>query len=102
MSVNAGRTRDLLKVVGNLASVPWRRVNPIALMNGNKGVLGVNMGHLWGEAERVAGWLRELVALWEAGALRPVVHAEVPFASAAEAHRLLQDRANLGKVVLVP
>lgn len=32
----------------------------------------------------------------------PHIHATVPLANEAEAHRILHDRANLGKVVLVP
>jgi NADPH:quinone reductase-like Zn-dependent oxidoreductase len=37
-----------------------------------------------------------------AGRLRPVVHAVLPLARAADAHRLLEDRAAFGKVVLEP
>ena len=47
----------------------------------------------------------ELLALlpWvEAGRLRPVVHAVLPLAEAAEAHRILESQAQFGKVVLVP
>ncbi|MFC0007772.1 quinone oxidoreductase family protein [Micromonospora siamensis] len=43
--------------------------------------------------------------LWElalAGRLRPAVHAELPLTAAAEAHRIIEARANLGKVVLRP
>ena len=36
------------------------------------------------------------------GVVEPVVHAAVPFAEAAEAHRILAARENVGKVVLVP
>ena len=36
------------------------------------------------------------------GTIAPVVHAEVPFADAPEAHRILAARENIGKVVLVP
>ena len=39
--------------------------------------------------------------LWEEGVVRPVIHAEVPFEEVAEAHRILHDRENIGKVVLV-
>ncbi|MFJ3199768.1 zinc-binding alcohol dehydrogenase family protein [Streptomyces sp. NPDC086989] len=48
------------------------------------------------------GWRR---ALWEAyadGSLRPAVHEEIPLAEAARAHRVVEERRNLGKVVLVP
>jgi len=101
MSANAtSNTRSPLTVLKNLASVPWLRSNPIALINENKGLMGVNMGHMWHEGERVAGWLRELLVLWERGEIRPHVHATVPFENAAEAHRILHARENFGKVIL--
>lgn len=37
-----------------------------------------------------------------AGRLRPVVHATLPLARAADGHRILEDRAAFGKVVLEP
>jgi NADPH:quinone reductase-like Zn-dependent oxidoreductase len=45
----------------------------------------------------------DLLALLDhvaAGRLRPVVHAVLPLAAAADGHRLLEDRAVFGKVVL--
>jgi NADPH:quinone reductase-like Zn-dependent oxidoreductase len=103
MSSNAqGSTRRLLPMLQNVRQIPWTRLMPTWLINHNVGVVGVNMGRLWHEGDRVAGWLRELFDLWEAGHLRPVVHATVPFDTPGEAHRILHDRENLGKVVLVP
>jgi synaptic vesicle membrane protein VAT-1 len=90
---------DFLKAA---LGIPWLDSNPVALINANKGVLGVNMGHLWDESERVTGWLRDVLVLWEKGEVRPHVHAKVPFAEAAEAHRILHRRENIGKVLLVP
>lgn len=102
-SSNATRnTRSAWSAVRNLSAVPWTRINPISMMNENKGVMGVNMGRMWDESERVSGWLRELLALWEQGIFRTHVHATVPFSSAAEAHRILHDRENFGKVILIP
>lgn len=102
-SANAsGNTRNLLGTLGNLAAVPWLKFNPISLMNDNIGVMGVNMGHMWHESERVSGWLEKLLVLWQQGVLRPQVHAQVPFSNAQEAHRIIHDRENLGKVILVP
>ena len=98
----AGTKRNVFKTAGNLWAVPWRKFNPIWLINHNVGVLGVNMGHLWHEQERVASWLEELLGIWKTGELRPLVHATVPFDRAAEAHQILHDRANIGKVVLTP
>ncbi len=102
-SMSAGRdTRSIVTAVSALASVPWLKMNPVALINRNLGILGVNMGHLWDEGERVGQWLAAVMAKWESGAIRPHVHAVVPFAEAAEAHRILHRRENIGKVVLVP
>jgi NADPH:quinone reductase-like Zn-dependent oxidoreductase len=44
----------------------------------------------------------EITAAYRDGAVKPIVCAEVPFAEAGDAHRMLQERRNLGKVVLVP
>lgn len=102
-SANAtGEQRNLLAVARNMWAVPWRKLLPIALINDNKGVLGVNMGHLWHEADRLAQWLRDILVLTEEGQIRPIVHAAIPFDRAAEAHQLIHDRKNIGKVVLVP
>jgi NADPH2:quinone reductase len=45
---------------------------------------------------------RELVALWEAGAVKPLVGATFPLERAPDAHRLIEERKSVGKVVLVP
>lgn len=103
MSANAvGERRSMLTVLRNLLSVPWLRLMPIHLINENKGLLGVNMGRLWDEGPRVRQWLDEVLARVADGRITPDVHATVPFSQAAEAHRILQDRENLGKVLLVP
>ncbi|MCB9677029.1 MAG: zinc-binding dehydrogenase [Alphaproteobacteria bacterium] len=94
--------RSMLSTLRTVASVPWLKVNPITLMNENHGVLGVNMGHLWDEGERVTGWLASLLDLWAQGVLRPHVHATYPFEQAAEAHQLIHDRKSFGKVILTP
>lgn len=45
---------------------------------------------------------RELWDLARSGRLRPTVHAALPLAEAARAHEIIESRANLGKVVLLP
>ena len=75
---------------------------PMQLLQQNKGVHGINMGHLWGEVELLGRELRQVLAGVEAGDFMPIVDAQVPFAEARKAHERLQDRQNFGKVVLVP
>jgi NADPH2:quinone reductase len=45
---------------------------------------------------------RDVLRLWEGGAVRPIVGAEYPLEQAGEAHRLIEERKSTGKVVLVP
>lgn len=97
-----GESRSIWSVIRAGLAVPWFRINPISLMNENKGVLGVNMGHLWDESERVSEWLVEILKLWEQGHIHPHIHAALPFSQAAEAHGILHRRENVGKVLLVP
>ncbi|MBK8208980.1 MAG: NAD(P)H-quinone oxidoreductase [Rhodospirillales bacterium] len=51
----------------------------------------------------IATALRERVwPLIEAGAIRPVIHARLPLADAAEGHLILQQATHLGKILLLP
>jgi putative PIG3 family NAD(P)H quinone oxidoreductase len=53
------------------------------------------------EKATIVAAVREHVwPLLDAGRVRPVVHARLPLAQAAEAHRLLEDSSHIGKVVL--
>jgi NADPH:quinone reductase-like Zn-dependent oxidoreductase len=57
---------------------------------------------LWDDRGTLEPWTAPLTDLLIDGTIAPVVHAEVPFADAPEAHRILAARENIGKVVLVP
>jgi NADPH:quinone reductase-like Zn-dependent oxidoreductase len=78
------------------------RFNPIGLMNRNKGVFGLNLGHMWGEGEKVAGWTAEIMRGVAEGWIKPHVDRAFPFDQIADAHTHLESRKNIGKVVLVP
>ena len=81
----------------------WEPVDPALLVGRNAGVQGFYLGRLMAHRpELVQAAIAEIGALWEQGALRPLVGAEFPLAEAAEAHRLIEERRHVGKVVLVP
>jgi NADPH:quinone reductase-like Zn-dependent oxidoreductase len=101
-AIATGKTRRPLSALRAALALPWFRFHPIALMNENKGVFGVNLGHLWNETERVAGWMSALLDGVREGVIRPVIAARFPFEEAAQAHHYLQDRKNIGKVLLIP
>jgi NADPH:quinone reductase-like Zn-dependent oxidoreductase len=101
----SGEERSIPRVLKGLgematATMPWWR--SLGIMNENKGVLGLNMLSWWereGDLRRV---IEPLSAGLASGELDPVVAASFPFERAAEAHRMLHERRNVGKVVLVP
>jgi len=99
-NVASGSRRSLLRVAREFLSVP--RFSPLALMEDNRGVAGVNMGHLWGEPEMLLGELTALLDLFREGRIRPRIDSTFPFAEAARAHERLHGRGNVGKVLLVP
>ena len=89
-----------LKMLKAAIQTPW--FHPFPLLNKNRGVFGLNLGHMWHEPEKVAIWMREILRGVEEEWLRPYVDQAFPFAEASKAHRYLEERRNIGKVVLVP
>ncbi|MEV6052963.1 zinc-binding dehydrogenase [Streptomyces sp. NPDC052107] len=73
------------------------------LLVGAKSVIGFQMALIArGRPDLYERWRRELWRLFAEGVLKPAVHAEFALEDAAEAHDVIERRANLGKVVLRP
>ncbi|MBV9395016.1 MAG: zinc-binding dehydrogenase [Methylobacteriaceae bacterium] len=101
-SAATGKQRNVVGLVRALASTPWLQFNPVGLMNANKGVFGVNLGHMWNEVDRIRGWADQILDLAAQGVLKPRIARTFSFDEAAAAHHYVQDRRNIGKVLLVP
>jgi NADPH:quinone reductase-like Zn-dependent oxidoreductase len=99
-SVMSGEKRNLRSALQTVVRMP--RFNLVKQMNASKAVVGLNLLTLWDAAGTLEPWIGPLSDLLEAGVIRPRVAASVPFDRAPDAHRLLQERRNVGKVVLVP
>jgi NADPH:quinone reductase-like Zn-dependent oxidoreductase len=93
-----GPSRNLVKVLWRLLRFP--RFGPIALMNDNRSVAGVNLGHLWNEESLMAPQVQALLAYAREGKVTPRVDRVFPAAEAAAAHRYIHERRNIGKVLL--
>lgn len=100
-SVVGGETRNLRTALPQALRM-IRGFNLIDQMSESKAVIGLNMLRLWDDRGSLEAWTTPLRAGIEDGTIQPVVAAEIPFDRAAEAHRMLQERRNVGKVVLVP
>lgn len=97
-----GKQRNVLSLLRTVASMPWLQFTPVSLIDQNKGVFGVNLGHMWQEVDRIRTWAEELLRLWTERVVRPHVDKVFPFSEAAAAHHYIQDRRNVGKVLLAP
>ena len=78
------------------------RFNLIKQMSQSKTVIGLNMKRLWDDAGTLDAWIDPLREMLEDGTIAPIVAGAFPFQRAPDAHRMLAERRNVGKVVLVP
>jgi NADPH:quinone reductase-like Zn-dependent oxidoreductase len=95
-----GDRRNVAKAVKAVATMP--RFNALRLMNANKAVMGLNLLHWWDERGTLEEVISPLAGLTREGVVNPVVAKSFPFSEAAAAHRFIQERRNIGKVVLAP
>jgi NADPH:quinone reductase len=85
------------------AAGPWPEIDPRLLVGRNIGVQGFYLGRLLRlDPGLVVAATAELLALWERRAFTPLVGAELPLDEVERAHELLESRASVGKVVLIP
>jgi NADPH:quinone reductase-like Zn-dependent oxidoreductase len=99
-AVVSGEKRNPASALRTVLRMP--RFNMIKQMSESKAVIGLNMLSLWKDRETLAPWIDPLRELLADGTVQPVIAGSFPFAEAGEGHRMLTERRNLGKVVLVP
>jgi NADPH:quinone reductase-like Zn-dependent oxidoreductase len=76
---------------------------PPHLLSANKGIFGFNLGTLVGKEKYFREATIDLLQLYAQKALRPFIGRTFPFEQIIDAHRELQSRQSVGKVVvLVP
>ena len=98
------RLRPLGTVVAiGSAAGAWGTIEPARLVGRNVALAGFYLGRLLRlQPEIVVEAVGELLALWQTGALQPLVGAELPLAEVERAHELVESRRSVGKVVLIP
>ena len=95
-----GDKRNLIAAGRTALTMP--RFNLIKQMSASKAVIGLNMLTIWDELGSLEPFMAAIQGLLDDGVLQPVVAASFPFDRAAEAHRYIGERRNVGKVVLTP
>ncbi|HTU79045.1 MAG TPA: medium chain dehydrogenase/reductase family protein [Solirubrobacteraceae bacterium] len=99
-SVVSGERRNIPAALRTVLRMP--RFNLITQMQQSKGVIGLNMLTLWKDRGTLAPWIDPLAEMLDDGTIEPVIAGTFPFESAAEAHKMIVERRNVGKVVLTP
>jgi NADPH:quinone reductase-like Zn-dependent oxidoreductase len=99
-AVVSGEKRNI--VTAARAALRMPRFNMIKQMSESRSVIGLNMLTLWDDRKTIEPWIAPLNELLQAGALHPVVAEAFEFDRADEAHRMIVERRNVGKVVLIP
>jgi NADPH:quinone reductase-like Zn-dependent oxidoreductase len=100
-SVSQSQRRNLVRAAPEALPM-LRGFNLIDQMQSSKAIIGLNMLTLWRDRGTLEPWIAPLASLIEDGTVRPVVSDAVAFDDAPEAHRIIGERRNVGKVVLIP
>lgn len=95
-----GGVRGMWQMLKTVIQMPF--YHPLPLLNKNRGVFGVNLGHLWHETQKARIWMEKLLDGVEEDWINPHVDAIFSFAEIAKAHQYIEERKNIGKVILVP
>ncbi|XP_064438930.1 synaptic vesicle membrane protein VAT-1 homolog isoform X1 [Mirounga angustirostris] len=87
-----------------LARTWWNQfsVSALQLLPANRAVCGFHLGYLEGEVELIRGVVAHLLALYSQGRIKPHIDSVWPFEKVADAMRQMQEKKNVGKVLLVP
>jgi NADPH:quinone reductase-like Zn-dependent oxidoreductase len=101
------RNLDLLAVEGRLVQIAFLKsskveVDLMQVMRRRLTITGSTLRPRSPEEKgAIAGQLAEKVwPLFEAGTIKPVIHAQLPLERAADAHRMMEESQHIGKIVL--
>ncbi len=93
--------RGVLALYG-AASGPVAPISPTILNAGSKYLTRPSLGDYTANREELLGRANELLGWIRDGKLKLIISATLPLRDAAEAHRKMQGRETVGKVVLIP
>ena len=99
-AVTSGEKRSVTTALRTVLRMP--RFSLVKQMSSSKAVIGLNMLRLWDDKGTLDSWIEPLRELMDDGTIEPVVAEAFPFERAPDAHRMIAERRNVGKVVLVP
>jgi NADPH:quinone reductase-like Zn-dependent oxidoreductase len=97
-SLVSGERRNPLTALKSLVGMP--PFNVVPMMSNSKSVIGLNMLRLWDSKGSLDEFIDPLRVWVDEGKLRPVIAEAFPLERGPDAHRMIIERRNVGKVVL--
>ncbi|XP_003340285.2 synaptic vesicle membrane protein VAT-1 homolog [Monodelphis domestica] len=87
-----------------MAKTWWNQfsVSALQLLQANRGICGFNLSYLENEMELVSRVVLHLMSLYSQGHIKPHIDSVWPFEKVADAMKQIQEKKNVGKVILVP
>ena len=98
-SATGGGRLGLLKM---LAKTPWWRFTPPYLLSKSVGVFGYFLGTAARLEAESRAWGGLLLDYWKDDKIKPYIDRTFPLTDVAEAHRYLESRDSIGKILLAP
>ncbi|GAM25869.1 hypothetical protein SAMD00019534_090440 [Acytostelium subglobosum LB1] len=97
-----GSTRSIFNILKQYWKIP--SFSSMSLMDQNKTVSGVHLGHMFMPVlvQMLRQEMLDIIELYNQGKLKSIVSKEFTFEQAGEAHKYMEQRKNIGKVILVP
>ncbi|XP_027726061.1 synaptic vesicle membrane protein VAT-1 homolog [Vombatus ursinus] len=87
-----------------MAKTWWNQfsVSALQLLQANRGICGFHLNYLENEVELVSRVVLQLMTLYSEGHIKPHIDSVWPFEKVADAMKQIQEKKNVGKVILVP
>ncbi|XP_020828321.1 synaptic vesicle membrane protein VAT-1 homolog [Phascolarctos cinereus] len=87
-----------------MAKTWWNQfsVSALQLLQANRGICGFHLNYLENEVELVNRVVLQLMDLYSKGHIKPHIDSVWPFEKVADAMKQIQEKKNVGKVILVP
>ena len=90
--------RNPLALAKAFVQTPW--FHPLKLMRKNISIIGIALGKVMGRGDLFQRSMCDILKMYAEGRIKPVIGRQFALEQAADAHRYIHRRENVGKVIL--
>ena len=94
----SGYKRSIITMFGEYFTVP--KFNPLKLISKNKSIMGFHLGRLQNSESKLKLAGKSLSKIISTHNIKPIIGAVFSYNQIPDAHKYIQDRKNLGKVLI--